>query len=50
MVKDRHTIIEKWPMGLKKRPGQPGAQEEFDIFIAAGANGTERYMEWRKVE
>lgn len=50
VVKERHTIIEEWPWRLKKRPGEPGAQEEFDIFIAAGPHGTERYMEWRKVQ
>ncbi|KAK7946009.1 uncharacterized protein PG986_010330 [Apiospora aurea] len=28
-MKAEHTVVEKWPMRLKKRPGQDGAQEEF---------------------
>lgn len=49
-IKGRHTIIEEWPMRLKKTPGQPGAEEEFEIFRAAGGDGMERYVEWRKKE
>ncbi|KAK4101258.1 hypothetical protein N658DRAFT_566963 [Parathielavia hyrcaniae] len=29
-MKEKHTIIEKCPLRLKLRPGQPGAQDEFD--------------------
>lgn len=35
-IKDNHTVVEKWPFRLKLRPGQPGAQEEFDRVLAGG--------------
>ncbi|KAL7808180.1 hypothetical protein V8C26DRAFT_304456 [Trichoderma gracile] len=49
-VKDKHTVIDKWPYQLKLRPGQPGAQEEFDRILAAGLSGNERYVEWRRTK
>jgi hypothetical protein len=49
MVKEKHTIIEKWPMRLKRSLPQPGAQEEFDILQASGHSGSERYVEWKRV-
>ncbi|KAI0410710.1 hypothetical protein F5X98DRAFT_368641 [Xylaria grammica] len=49
-IKDDHTIIEKWPYRLKLRPGQPGAQAEFDRLLASGVSGKERYVEWRLVD
>lgn len=49
-VKDKHTVIDKWPYQLKLRPGQPGAQEEFDLLVGAGLAGTERYVEWRRTK
>jgi hypothetical protein len=48
-VKEKHTIIEKWPFRLKLRPGQPGAQEEFDRLLAGGVTGKERYVEWKRI-
>lgn len=48
-MKEKHTVIEKWPFRLKLRPGQPGAQEEFDRLVGGGVSGEERYMEWRRV-
>lgn len=48
-MKDEHDIIEKWPFRLKLRPGQPGAQKEFDEFLSAGVGGKERYVEWRRI-
>lgn len=47
-IKEKHTIIEKWPYRLKLRPGQPGAQEEFDRLITGGVSGKECYVEWRR--
>ena len=46
-MKEPHTIIDKWPMRLKLRPGQAGAQEEFDVLLSSGHTGTERYVAWR---
>ncbi|UKZ69119.1 uncharacterized protein TrAtP1_010132 [Trichoderma atroviride] len=44
-----NTVVEKWPMRLKKKAGQPGAQEEFDLLFGSG-HGNERYVEWQTVE
>jgi hypothetical protein len=35
-MKEKHTIIEKWPFRFKLQPGQPGAQEEFDRLLGGG--------------
>jgi hypothetical protein len=35
-TKESHTVIEKWPFRLKLRPGQPGAQEEFNRLLGGG--------------
>lgn len=47
-IKDCNTIIEKWPLQLKKKPGQPGAQEEFELLRSSGHGGSERYVEWKR--
>ncbi|RAL12396.1 uncharacterized protein BO97DRAFT_424484 [Aspergillus homomorphus CBS 101889] len=48
-MKDRHTIIEKWPFQLKLRPGDEGAQEEFDLGMRQWTTGKERFIEWKGV-
>ncbi|KAJ5540228.1 hypothetical protein N7513_008560 [Penicillium frequentans] len=48
-MKEKHTVIEEWPFRLKLRPGQPGAQEEFDRSMREGISGKERYVEWKKI-
>jgi hypothetical protein len=48
-MKEKHTVIEKWPFRLKLRPGQPGAQEEFDRLLGGGPTGKERYVEWKRI-
>ncbi|KAI6349206.1 hypothetical protein MCOR25_010692 [Pyricularia grisea] len=45
-MKDRHTIIEKWPYRMKFKPKQPGAQQKFELTLANGLLTKERYMEW----
>ncbi|SMR64258.1 unnamed protein product [Zymoseptoria tritici ST99CH_3D1] len=47
-MKKEHTIIEKFPYGLKIPFGQPGYQAEFDARIAARLSGGERYVEWKR--
>lgn len=47
-VKDRHTIVEEWPLRLKLRPNQVGAQEEFEILASSAHTGAERYVEWKR--
>jgi hypothetical protein len=49
IAKEENTIIEKWPMRLKLEPPQDGAQEEFDVLLASGHTGSERYVEWKRV-
>ncbi|KAF4958968.1 hypothetical protein FGADI_2047 [Fusarium gaditjirri] len=50
MMKEKHTIIEKWPHRLKLRPGQPGGKEEFDLLMEGGSSGKELYLEWMRVQ
>ncbi|KAI0890391.1 uncharacterized protein GGS22DRAFT_183737 [Annulohypoxylon maeteangense] len=45
--KRKPTIIEAWPLKVKKRPHQKGAKEEFATLLSSGDSGCERYMEWR---
>lgn len=46
LMKKKHTIVEKWPLGLKLKFGQAGAKEEFETLLAAPHSGYERYVEW----
>lgn len=45
-MKERHTIVDKWPLKLKKEPEEAGACEEFDMRLESGRTGRERYVEW----
>lgn len=47
-MKERHSIVAKWPMKLKARPSDPMAQKEFDLLQASMHTGSERYVEWRR--
>jgi hypothetical protein len=47
-MKEKHTIIDKWPYRLKLRPGQARAQDEFDRLLSRGTSGQERYIEWKR--
>lgn len=49
VMKDKHTVIEKWPFRLKLAPGQSGAQEEFELALRGGPSTKERYVEWKRV-
>ena len=48
MMKQRHTIIAKYPYKLKLTPGQPGAQEEFDRALCQDLSGKAMYLEWSR--
>lgn len=48
VMKERNTVIEKWPLLLKKRLDEPGAAEEFAVHVALGTAGVERYAEWHR--
>lgn len=45
-MRERQTIVEAWPMRLRKKPGELGAAEEFDELMASSCTGAERYFEW----
>ena len=47
-MKEPHTIIDKWPLRLKLKLGQKGAQEEFKTLLESGHKGSERYVEWKR--
>jgi hypothetical protein len=47
--KENNTIVEKWPLRLKRQPGQEGAQDEFRVMLGSSCSGMERYMEWTRV-
>ncbi|KAI1210653.1 uncharacterized protein F4807DRAFT_459493 [Annulohypoxylon truncatum] len=49
-MKEQNTIGDPWPIALKIRRGQPGAQEEFDEILASPYSGVERYVEWKRVK
>lgn len=49
-MKVKHTIVEKWPLRLKLRPGQQGAQEEFEMLRSSDHSGIERYVEWKRTK
>ena len=49
-MRERNTVVEAWPMRLKKKPGEEGAEEEFQRLMASSSSGAPRYVEWvRKV-
>lgn len=45
-MKTANTVIDPWPLRLRKRYGEPGAQEAFDRLMESGSAGIERYVEW----
>lgn len=45
-MREPNTIIEAWPMRVKKAPSEPGAKEEFEMLLASSCTGGERYVEW----
>ncbi|KAK8074373.1 hypothetical protein PG994_005272 [Apiospora phragmitis] len=46
-MKREHTIIDKWFMRLKKRPGEDRAKEEFQDLLNGQHTGSDRHVEWR---
>ncbi|KAH8593394.1 hypothetical protein B0O99DRAFT_515819 [Bisporella sp. PMI_857] len=43
-MKSKNTIVEPWPMRLKK----DASKDEFDLLMASGHIGLERYVEWER--
>ena len=44
-MKSKNTIVQPWPMRIKRN----ATQSEFDVLLASGHNGSERYVEWESV-
>ena len=42
-MKSKNTIVHAWPM----RIGKNATQREFDVLMASGHVGSERYVEWK---
>ncbi|KAM0802877.1 hypothetical protein BDR22DRAFT_903758 [Usnea florida] len=45
-MRARNTVIDPWPLRLRKEYGESGAQEEFDRLMSSSSSGNERYVEW----
>lgn len=41
-IKSKHTIVQPWPLRIKEN----ATQYEFDVLLASGHIGSERYVEW----
>jgi hypothetical protein len=48
VVMKTNTVTEPWPTQLKLKPGQNGAQEEFDVLLGSSLSGLEHYVEWKR--
>ncbi|KAF7552086.1 hypothetical protein G7046_g7521 [Stylonectria norvegica] len=48
VMKEHHTIVDKWPAQMKRKSGELGAQEEFDTRLQSGDSGNTRYVEWKR--
>lgn len=44
-MKSKHTIVEPWPLRIKEN----ATQYEFDVLLASGHIGSERYVEWESL-
>ncbi|KAL9067635.1 MAG: hypothetical protein Q9157_006739 [Trypethelium eluteriae] len=49
-MKEPHTIIEKWPTRLKLRHGEQGWEDEFKTKHSSDHSGSERYVEWKRID
>ncbi|KAK8103314.1 hypothetical protein PG984_016460 [Apiospora sp. TS-2023a] len=47
-IKAKNTIVDKWPLRMKKRPEEEGAKEEFQGLLNRINRGGEVYVEWRR--
>ena len=41
-MKSKNTIVQPWPMRIKEN----ATQREFNVLLASGHNGSERFVEW----
>ena len=41
-MKSRNTIVQPWPIRIRNN----ATQGDFNVLLASGHNGSERYVEW----
>lgn len=49
MMREKHTIVEPWPLRLHPIADNKKAQVKFESLMASGHTGRERYVEWIRV-
>jgi hypothetical protein len=50
VIKEHHTIVEKWPTRqIRRKAGEPGAKEELLEKAASTVSAATRFVEWRRV-
>ena len=42
-MRSKHIIVQPWPMRIKDN----ATQREFEVLLASGHVGSERYVEWK---
>lgn len=48
-VKEKHTIVEKWPFRPRLMPGQCGALVELEVMMSSVTLGLARYVEYKSI-
>lgn len=48
-IKDRNTIVDKWPTRIKRKTNEAGAKEEFHRLLSTENTCMERWVEWERV-
>lgn len=49
-MRNSNFVAYPWPARMKKRHGEEGAQEEFDMIMQSVGKGDERVVEWVRLE
>jgi hypothetical protein len=49
-MKKKHTIVDKWPLSLKRGPNEKGGKKEFRILLASVLPAHQRYVEWKRMK
>ena len=50
MMKDVHTIVDKWPLRLAEEPEDGGKEDLRAVLAGSGAWELERYVEWKRTD
>ena len=49
-MKPSNTIVEPWPLRRAVVPENVQSQKDITTLVGSNATGTERYVEWQRVE